>query len=71
MIIKLVQVKHLPNFLWWDFIGAGSHVDLLVNINTGDDEEDAWERERRVSVRQSWSYLDLGLRQSTVAPVGI
>ena len=65
----------MSNFLWRYFIGAGSHVDLLVNIDTGDDEEDTWDR--GVTVRQSWrpglawSYLDLGLLQSTVAPVGI
>ena len=33
----------MTNLLWRDLIGAGSHVDLLINIHTGDDEEDAWE----------------------------
>ena len=28
------------NLLWWDIIGLGPQVDLLVLINAGDDKED-------------------------------
>ena len=60
--------------MWRYFICAGSHVDLLVNVNTGDDEEHTCERVRFSQSWQPgliWTYLDLGLLQSTVGPVGI
>ena len=28
------------NLLWWNLISLTPHVNLLVNIHTGDDEED-------------------------------
>ena len=42
MKIKLDEVKYLTNFLWRDFIGAGPHVNLLIDVHTGNDEEHAW-----------------------------
>ena len=27
------------NLLWWDVIGLGPQVNLLIDVNTGDDEE--------------------------------
>ena len=41
MKMKLDEVKYLTNFLWRDFIGAGPHVNLLVDVHAGQDEEDA------------------------------
>ena len=55
MKIKLDEVKYLTNFLWRDFIGAGPHVNLLVDVHTGDDEEHTWQA---VRLEQSWSGLD-------------
>ena len=27
--------------LWWNFVSAGPHINFLINIHAGDDEEDA------------------------------
>ena len=45
-----VYMQEFINFLWldghpdllrWDIIGLGSHVNLLIVVDAGDDEEDA------------------------------
>ena len=32
----------MVNLLWWDIVGLCPHVNLLVVVNTGNDEEHSW-----------------------------
>ena len=36
-----MNVRNLSDLLWWDLILPTPHVDLLVGVDTGNDEEDS------------------------------
>ena len=39
--INFMWLDGHPDLLRWDIVGLGSHVNLLIVVDAGDDEEDA------------------------------